>query len=188
MEKKFKLIKRKLDSDAVSSAISLSLVFLIFFAATGAVMVWGPAYVESEERKHEIESTMSQYGAFVNAIDDLVGEGNGANYIGDFVIKNGDIKVDSEANKIIVSYSVDPSKDIILEELEDDDGTFYVEGVEVTKAKFFELYDTTCFLSGTKIIMADGSLRNIESIKPGDLVLSFEDDRAVISEVKSLLS
>ena len=46
-----------------------------------------------------------------------------------------------------------------------------------------------CFLSGTKVLMTDGSLKNIEEIKQGEYVLSFDEteQKIVNSEVKELL-
>ncbi|MEM5871995.1 MAG: Hint domain-containing protein, partial [Candidatus Aenigmatarchaeota archaeon] len=43
-----------------------------------------------------------------------------------------------------------------------------------------------CFLAGTKILMADGSLKNIEDIKFGDIVLSFENDKFVPRPVNKI--
>ena len=39
----------------------------------------------------------------------------------------------------------------------------------------------TCFLAGTKILMADNSYKNIEDVNKGDLVKSFEGDAEVIN-------
>ena len=47
----------------------------------------------------------------------------------------------------------------------------------------------SCFLPGTKILMADNSLKSIESVKAGDLILSYDINTKEIvrSEVKKLL-
>jgi hypothetical protein len=45
-----------------------------------------------------------------------------------------------------------------------------------------------CFLSGSKIIMADGNLKNIEDLVPGDIIRSYDiqTDSFTIDEVKSV--
>ncbi len=51
---------------------------------------------------------------------------------------------------------------------ENDAGTSYGSN------KYFTT--SACFLAGTKITMADGSYRNIENIKPGDMIKSFDEE------------
>ena len=50
--------------------------------------------------------------------------------------------------------------------------------------------DRNCFAAGTSILMADGSLKTIESIKAGDVVQSynFETNERVVSTVTQLIS
>ena len=43
---------------------------------------------------------------------------------------------------------------------------------------------TKCFLAGTKILMSDNSLKNIENIKVGDLIMSFDESTGTIKEDK----
>lgn len=43
---------------------------------------------------------------------------------------------------------------------------------------------TTCFVAGTKITMADGSLKNIENIVEGDRVLSYDEISGEIVEAE----
>jgi len=44
--------------------------------------------------------------------------------------------------------------------------------------------DSQCFLEGTKITMADGSLKNIEDVKEGDLVRTFDHEAGKLSSEK----
>ena len=71
--------------------------------------------------------------------------------------------------------------------MEDDDGEFFVNGAPVSKAQFFDLYDT-CFLSGTEVFMADGGLKSIEDVVAGDRVLSYRDGGMSVDTVRSVLS
>jgi hypothetical protein len=45
---------------------------------------------------------------------------------------------------------------------------------------------TTCFLAGTKITMADGTYKNIEEIKPGDIVKAYHEETGQIKNAKVL--
>lgn len=44
--------------------------------------------------------------------------------------------------------------------------------------------DSSCFLAGTKILMANGSYKNIETIKVGDVVKAFDFEKATIVDAK----
>lgn len=67
-------------------------------------------------------------------------------------------------------------------------------GEEVTFKEYHLFPDTrlgiatTCFLAGTKIVMADGTYRNIEDIKVGDNVKSFDEktDKIVDKKVTNI--
>ena len=193
MKIRLKNLKRKLNSDAMSQSMSLTLVMLIFFVSAGTSLIVGPAYIESEENRHENQSTASQYDSIVEALDTLIINGNGSVYNGELVISDGSIEIDSKGEKLIIAYSADSDWDFNVEGLEDDDSEFTVTMTDPTKsidnATFYWLSDN-CFLPFTKISMVDGSLKNIQDIKRGDKIRSFdiESGSFVFSTVKSLLS
>jgi len=55
---------------------------------------------------------------------------------------------------------------------------------------YFDGMDVHCFAAGTKILMSDNSLKNIELIKKGDIVKSydFENKKLIDSKVTNLIS
>ena len=55
---------------------------------------------------------------------------------------------------------------------------------------YFNGLDVLCFAAGTKILMSDNSLKNIELIKEGDIVKSydFQNKKLIDSKVKKLIS
>ena len=193
MKSRIKSLKRKLNSDAMSQSMSLTLVMLIFFVSAGASLIVGPAYIESEETRHENQSTASQYDSIVEALDTLIINGNGSVYNGELVISDGSIEIDSKGEKLIIAYSADSDWDFNVEGLEDDDSEFTVTMADPTKsidnATFYWLSDN-CFLPFTQISMADGSFKSIQDIKKGDKIRSFdiESGSFVVSTVKSLIA
>ena len=185
-------LNRKLNSDAVSSTISLILVLMIFFSAAGAVLMWGPNYIKSEENRQQIKATVNQYDYLVEALCSLTEDGAGATSISKIVINEGSIEIDSKGEKLIILYSNDEDWDFNVTGLDDPDSHFSVDmtnGQDVDSVTIYWL-DDTCFLAGTKITMADGSYRSIEDIKAGDVVRSYDEASGsfVDARVKKLLS
>jgi len=184
-------LNRLLKNDAVSSAMSLMLVLLIFFSATGAVLLWGPDYIKGEENKYQTRATISQYNSIVEVLNSLIAGGNGSSSTSDIVINDGSIEIDSTGERLIALYSNNEDEDwnFNVSGLEDDDSLFSIDGPNVDNVTIYWL-EGTCFLAGTKITMADGSLKNIEDIEAGDVVRSYDDVSGsfVDSCVKKLLS
>ncbi len=184
-------LNRLLKNDAVSSAMSLMLVLMIFFSATGAVLLWGPDYIKGEESKYQTRATISQYNSIVEVLNSLIAGGNGSSSTSDIVINDGSIEIDSTGERLIALYSNNEDEDwnFNVSGLEDDDSLFSIDGPNVDNVTIYWL-EGTCFLAGTKITMADGSLKNIEDIDAGDVVRSYDDVSGsfVDSRVKKLLS
>jgi len=69
-------------------------------------------------------------------------------------------------------------------------GNATIKDGEVTVMSYYSLSDSrigiaeTCFLAGTKIVLADESYKNIEDIKIGDMVKSFDDKTGKIADEK----
>jgi len=185
-------LSRLLKNDAMSSTISLMLVLMIFFSATGAVLLWGPQYIEREESKYQTMATVSQYNSIVEVLNSLIAGGNGSSSTSDIVINDGSIEIDSKGEKIIIAYSFNQNWDFNTS-LDDNNKNLLeiimTNGQIVDNVTIYWLEDT-CFLAGTKITMADGSLKNIEDIGEGDVVRSYDDVSGsfVDSRVKKLLS
>lgn len=80
----------------------------------------------------------------------------------------------AQSFKIDPIQSIDSTKDLVLtfEVLEIYKGTKY-EDLAISEINFDGL-DVHCFASGTKILMADNTEKNIELIKTGDIVLTFD--------------
>ena len=180
---------RRLKNDAISPAISLILVLMIFFTSTGAVFLWGPDYIKSEENTNQTKAIVSQYNSVVEALKSIISGGNGSIITSEMVINSGTIEIDSKGERLIVMYSMDPNWNFNVDGLEDDDNTFSINGQSVHNVTIYWL-EGTCFLAGTKICMADGSEKNIEDIKVGDVVKSFDEvsGKLVDVRVKKLLS
>lgn len=69
--------------------------------------------------------------------------------------------------------SYDYTVDIQLKLVDDQGNQCTPQSKSVTIPKYEEPPPPTCFPAGTKITMADGSYKNIENIKPGNRILSY---------------
>ena len=181
-------LNKNLTNDAVSSIVSVMFVLMIFFASTGAVLFWGPQYITSEENKRSSQSTSIQFSSLSEFYKSL--GLNGTSYNSNIVLNGGTMNVDSKGEKLIVLYSLNQEYDynVILDDNDPRIFSINMLNGNLSYVLLNKLSDT-CFLAGTKISMADGSFRNIEDIKSGDLVKSFDvfSGRFVGARVKSLL-
>jgi len=193
MVKKLSIIKRKLNSNAINQPIGLILSAMIFFSAAGASLIVGTQYMNSEEDRQEHFATANQYAQVAEVLEDLIALGNETTLKTDFVINDGSIEIDSDGDKIILLYSNDPSYgfDVVLYPDHPEYFSIIMEDASKTidNATIYHL-SSTCFLSKTKIKMADGPIKNIQDIKRGDIVSSFDEKSGsfVDATVKALLT
>ncbi|MCK4364747.1 MAG: DNRLRE domain-containing protein [Thermoplasmatales archaeon] len=186
MKNRIDLVKRKLNNDAVSQTISFILVMMVFFSATGAILVWSPGYAENEEHRQINEGVASQFDNYDKPTKNIVINGNGSIYNGELVITEGTLEIDSVGERLITWYSVDPDLGFSVTGLHDGDGDFVVtmdNAYDIDEVVVYLLEDT-CFLAGTKITIADGSLKNIEDIMSGDLIKSYDEVSKVFVNVR----
>jgi len=192
LEKIKERFERISNNNAVSSALSLTLVLFVFFSATGGVLLWGPAYIDNEKDRQIVSSTVLQYNAIIDALEELMDNGNGSSIISEIPNNGGPIEIDSDGDRVILVYSYDQDYDFNANGLDDlIENRFSIEmtnGQSVDNATLYYL-DDSCFLAGTSVSMADGSLKNIEDIVSGDLVRSYDIESGgfVVAKVRSLL-
>ncbi|MFH1237731.1 MAG: Hint domain-containing protein [Candidatus Aenigmatarchaeota archaeon] len=107
-------------------------------------------------------------GVFITADDLKVGDVI-------YVLKNGALSPEKITSKELLMEPVDVYN-------------LKIEGTETFFADQFAVHNKNpdCFLPGTKILMADGSEKNIEDIKFGDVVMSFEDEKLIPRPVNKI--
>jgi len=178
------LTKRK---DAVSSVFSLFLILMIISTSTASIL--GLVLPAINEMKADATSKQmsEKFDDFYETISKAISSGTSAYVTEHMVIEDGSLDVDSEGDRLVAWYSFDPEWNFNvsgLEPDEDDSGeTLGVvdlpSGKSVDKAVFYWL-NNTCFLAGTKVLMADNSYKNIEDVKIGDYVKSYDEIDDVI--------
>ena len=139
----------KKNNNALSPVISAILALLIVASTTGSILLWGIPYIESTNNRAIREDVGRQFDLIQNAVSYLARSTPGSVRINTLTATNGYVYVDDESDRVMIMYSYD-------------------EGYSFTVSGF-----DTCFLAGTKVLMADGSYKNIEDIDIGDLVLSY---------------
>jgi len=139
----------KKNNNALSPVISAILALLIVASTTGSILLWGIPYIESTNNRAIREDVGRQFDLIQNAVSYLARSTPGSVRINTLTATNGYVYVDDESDRVMIMYSYD-------------------EGYSFTVSGF-----DTCFLAGTRVLMADGSYKNIEDIDIGDLVLSY---------------
>lgn len=103
----------------------------------------------------------------------------------DYLIDYDGSMVQVTSNEIFVTN--DSGFSLVELDVEDTD-TYIIAGT--TPINSFITHNAPCFVAGTKITLADGSIKNIEDVKPGDLVSTFDlkSNTIVNNEVNSVYS
>jgi hypothetical protein len=146
-------------NDALTPVVSAILALLIVMSTMTSVLFWGIPYIEELDRKGREEKAERQFTSVGKAIEELVNSNPGNSKINTVDLEKATLSLDpNKKDRTIVMYSFS------------EDYNFTVSGLELE----------TCFLAGTKVIMADGTYKNIEEIVVGDLVLSYDENTGKI--------
>jgi len=170
--------------DALTPTLSVIIVLLVVTSTVGSVVFWGVPYVETLDSKKDQENTEMQFNALADAINDVVINSKPGDKTGTAIDPGdgGSISVDQEGDRVIIMYSYDAAYDFTVHKLGLDDNPKYFE-IDLPDGLSNDLcskaviswieFDETCFLSGTKVLTADGLYKNIEAVEAGDMVKSY---------------
>lgn len=150
-------------NDAVSPVISAILALLIVSSTMATVFVWGVPYINQLNTTTSIENSAKQFASVIDSIGDLTNSNPNESRIDTLSIDKGEVSAGTDEggkDRTVITYSYD------------DDHNFSVSRLD------------TCFLTGTKVLMADRSYKNIEDIKIGDKVLSYDEPTGKIVTCK----
>ncbi|MEF8879429.1 MAG: Hint domain-containing protein [Candidatus Thermoplasmatota archaeon] len=197
------MVRLNLNNQAVTSVLSLALVMMIFFSSVGVIFLWGLPAINQAKLNAQREASFSNLDRVDNTVDEVVKSGTGASQ--QVSIEGGDnfdtISIDEDSGRLIAAYTREPEFYINVSGLEDKDESFKVEANEsnsqmrIDNVSMYWTNDSlsynqisTCFLAGTRVLMADGGYKNIENIVVGDRVKCYdeENDRVVESNVVDL--
>jgi len=161
---------------ALTPAVSAILAALIVSSTIGTIIVWGVPYTDSLNSEATRENVVSQMADISNQIKDLTGSSPGDKKASTYAFGGGSISVSDDYDRTVIMYSHDPNYEFTITEINGNDIILRMlkqpSGFNLNEA---EVSWSTCFLAGTKVLMADGSYKNIEDVKIGDLVLSYDE-------------
>lgn len=143
----------KINNDAVSPVVSVVVVLMIVISTMATIVFWGVPYIKQLENSSKKEDFNKQFASIVDTIDDLASSTAGDRRINPINVYDGSLQVEDAniGDRTIVSYS------------QNSNYNFIVSGLD------------TCFLAGTRVLMADKSYKNIEEINTDDVVLSYDE-------------
>ncbi len=189
--------KNKTNPKAVSPVISTLLVLAIAISIISATLLWGIPYIEGRRRDVEFENSENDFVGIRASINNLIQLPRDSeyavnvNYIGNSN-DGGSVSVYESGTRVLIWYSSNSSlMDITsVDDLTDGDNCFNITFKQddcVDNVSIFWLNDT-CFLAGTKVLMSDGSYKNIENVAVGDKVKCFDekDEKLVESVVSNI--
>ncbi len=178
------LMNLKKRKDAVSSVFSLILVLIIFFSSITSILLWGLPYIESEKAKNRSEAIAGEFSSLDEILQKLATDGADSIRIEDIFNEDGSIDIESSGDKLLLMYSFDEGYEFNVSDLAENQIDIHMSKGQLNDAKVYWFEETTCFLSGTQVLMADGSYKNIEFIKSGDVVLSYDFNKDIFVEDK----
>ena len=185
------ILRRIFNNKAVSPVISTLLVIGIVTATIATIVVWGVPFIDESKHDAQFENSKNDLLFLEESINQLIQTGSGARkiaYISNFD-EDSTVHVKNTSTKMIMWYSYNTSiMNFSVYGLDDGDNEFVVHknsgSGSLDNISVYWLNDT-CFLEGTKVLMADGGSKNIEDIRPGESVKSydFENEKVVDSMV-----
>ena len=166
------------NNNALSPVISAVLAAAVVTATVGAVMLWGVPYIERLDSQSARENVESQMNVISGVVDSLISSDVGDKKTNVLAFSGGSISAGDDIDQTVVTYSHDPDFDFTVTDIRDDgvEINFISGDVEDISA---DMFFTNCFLSGTKVLMADGSYKNIEDIMINDTVKSYDIESGV---------
>lgn len=183
---------KKIDRSALTPVISVLLSITIVFAAISSIVIWGLPYVESRTTEELQERAFSQLTNLNEAIYSMSYESPGKKSTTTINLKDSALYGEENSGRMVITNTIKDGYDYdIISGLDSPTSstfTLQMNSGDVTRAEAYWLTDdmgTPCFLAGTKVLMADGSYKNIEDIKTGDKVVSFDEvnNRATVGIV-----
>ncbi len=174
------------NNNAVSTVVAYLITTLIIVASVSIIYVWGGPFVEERQRKYELKNCYSECNILNNVVETVVLEGAGSVQTDNFENPNdkGSIYIDEEGSRLIMYYSYNSTMlNFSVSGLDDDNRDFDIT-VDRGKIDDMTIYwlNDTCFVAGTRVLMADGSYKNIEDIVVGDWVKSYDEELGVLCD------
>ncbi len=177
------LISRSLrrNKSAVSTVIGYLMAIMIVFSSIGMIIIWGVPYVEERKRNYELKNSFSECNKLASAIDNVVLNGIGTTGSIHFNNPNeqGSFLVKSETDRLIIYYSYNYSiLNFSVSDLYDSDERSFTVTTERQTLDNITIYwlNDTCFISGTRVLMGNGSYKCIEDVMVGDFVRSYDEN------------
>ena len=169
----------KLRDDALTPVVSAAIALLIVTSTVGTVVMWGVPYTNDLRNKSASENVKGQMDTLSKDINDLVNSNPGDKKIDTFSMDGGTISTSTKADRTVIMYS--HSKDYEFTVTNIIGNNVFIRMIKPFNYPFNYTLDdarlswSTCFLAGTKVLMADGSYKNIEDITVGEQVASYSE-------------
>lgn len=176
--------------DALSPVLSLILALAIVMPAIGTIFMYGIPAINDLNEKKETEKGKNVLGSVSDEVMGLTNSGfNDSTTVNFDLTAGSSISMDQGTDRTVLMYSTDPGYSFNVSNFENQDSFFYlyytgVIPITQLKAKYYLIDPTkeTCFLAGTKVLMADESYKNIEDVRVGDSVKSYDEKSGKLTD------
>jgi|GEM_PF-3207522 len=169
----------KIRDNALTPVVSAAIALLIVTSTVGAVVIWGVPYTNDLRNKSTSENVKVQIDTLSKDLNNLVNSNPGDKKIDTFSMDGGTISTSTKADRTVIMYS--HSKDYEFTVTNIEGNNVFIRMIKPFDYPLnYNLSDarlswSTCFLAGTKVLMADGSYKNIEDITVGEQVASYSE-------------
>jgi len=169
----------RLRDDALTPVVSAAIALLIVTSTVGAVVIWGVPYTNDLRNKSTSENVKGQLDTLSKELNSLVNSNPGDKKIDTFSMDSGTISTSTKADRTVIMYSHSKDYEFTVTNIEGNNVFIrmikpfgYPLNYNLSDAR---LSWSTCFLAGTKVLMVDGSYKNIEDITVGEQVASYSE-------------
>lgn len=174
--------KLRMNKGGVTPVIATVVILFIVSAASITIMVFGSSHIESTRSLAQNAQVASEISAFTDTINNIVYNEPGTKSVSKFKLNEQSyLKTEEKTSRSVFWYSLfsgyDFDADVNDISNPNNDLTITMISGSVDRIVGMTLEDgrdTPCFLAGTKVLMADGTFKNIENIFEGEKVLVFD--------------
>jgi len=177
----------RMGANAATPVMAACMVLLVVSSTIGTIVMVGVPYIESLEDRNNRQTMNRQLETVAEAFGDFIGSKPGEGYTHSIDPgMDGTVSINSDVtDKTIISYAFDSNYNFLVISADEGEIQLDMKGEGTFNSADIYWFDfDTCFLAGTKVVMADGSYKNIEDIVVGDLVLAYDENTGALANCK----
>jgi len=131
---------RSRESYAIVEVMGIIFVITIATSAIALISFWYVPYMDEKKAAVRAESALAQFNLMGDIIQDVVSQGFNSSNDANFMTDAGQVHIDSNGERFIFYYSLDPDFDFNVSDFYDEGFSFIVEKDPLVQANHIDVY------------------------------------------------